>query len=87
MSPALAIKCEELSEDLKANECNIETLTVSCYRCDPDNPLCIPREKCPDCKGTGQAPVQFASIMREIRNSKAELERNGSSTDPEYLEY
>ena len=83
MSAALAIKCEELSEDLKP----IETLTVSCYRCDPDNPLCIPREKCPDCKGTGEAPVQFAGIMREIRESKAELERTGSSTDPDYLEY
>jgi hypothetical protein len=83
MSAALAIKCEELNEDLTS----IERLTVSCYRCDPDNPLCIPREKCPDCKGTGQAPVQFAGIMKEIRESKAELERTGSSTDPDYLEY
>ena len=83
MSTALSVKCEELSEDLAT----IETMTVSCYRCDPDNPLCIPRKKCPDCKGTGQAPVQFASIIKEIRTSRAELERTGTSTDPDYLEY
>jgi hypothetical protein len=83
MSAAVAIKCEELHEDLGP----IERLTVSCYRCDPDNPLCVPRERCPDCKGTGQAPVQFASIMREIQDSKAELSQTGSSTDPDYLEY
>jgi hypothetical protein len=83
MSAARAIKCDDLGEDLTP----IEKLTVSCYRCDPDNPLCIPRERCPDCKGTGQAPVQFASIMKEIRESKAELDRNGSASDPDYLEY
>jgi hypothetical protein len=80
---ALAIKCEELGEDLDT----IETLTVSCYRCDPDNPLCVPQKTCPDCKGTGQSPVRFAGIMKEIRESKAELARTGSSTDPDYLEY
>ena len=83
MSTAIAIKCDEIGEDLTA----IETLTVSCYRCDPDNPLCIPQEKCPNCKGTGQAPVQFAAIMREIRESKAELNRTGSSNDPDFMEY
>jgi hypothetical protein len=83
MSTALAIKCDELGEDLKS----IESLTVSCYRCDVDNPLCIPREKCPDCKGTGQAPVRLAEIVREIRASKLELEQTGSATDSEYLEY
>ena len=80
---AVALKCNDLGEDLSS----IETLTVSCYRCDPDNPLCIPRKKCPDCKGTGRSPVRFASIMMEIRESKTELERTGSSSDPEFLEY
>jgi len=83
MSAAMAIRCDDLGEDLPP----VEKLTVSCYRCDPDNPLCIPQERCPDCKGTGQAPVQFAAIMKEIRDSRAELNRTGSSTDPEYLEY
>ena len=83
MSTAIAIKCDELNEDLTS----IDQMTVSCYRCDPDNPLCIPQKKCPDCKGTGRAPVQLAGIMREIRDSKAELNQTGSSTDPEYLEY
>ena len=35
MSAAMAIKCDDLEEDLAP----IERLTVSCYRCDPDNPL------------------------------------------------
>ena len=83
MSAAMAIRCDALDEDLTP----IEKLTVSCYRCDPDNPLCIPQAKCPDCKGTGQAPVRFAAIMQEIRESKSELNRTGSSTDPDYLEY
>jgi len=83
MSTALAIKCDELGDDLSP----IETLTVSCYRCDEDNPLCIPRKTCPDCKGTGQAPVRLAEIVKEIRASKLELERTGSASDPEFLEY
>ena len=83
MSTALAFKCDKLSGDLK----EIETLTVSCYRCDEDNPLCVPRKNCPDCKGTGRAPVRLAGIMREIRGSKQELEKAGSATDSEYLEY
>lgn len=83
MSTALAIKCDDLGDDLKS----IESLTVSCYRCDEDNPLCIPRERCPECKGTGRAPVKLADIIREIRASKQELERSGTAKDPEYLEY
>jgi len=31
--------------------------------------------------------VQLAEIMKEIRDSWAELNRTGSSTEPEYLEY
>ena len=83
MSTALAIKCDELNDDLSL----IETLTVSCYRCDEDNPLCVPRKKCPECRGTGRAPVRLAGIVREIRGSKQELKKSGSATDSEYLEY
>ena len=52
MSTALAIKCDELGDDLSP----IETLTVSCYRCDEDNPLCIPPEDLPRLQGHGPGP-------------------------------
>ncbi len=77
------LRCDTLNDDLT----QIESLTVSCHRCDPDNPLCIPRAKCPDCQGTGQAPIRLAGIMKQIRDSRAELNRTGSSSDPGFLEY
>ena len=41
--------------------------------------LSVARSKCPDCKGTGRAPVQFAQIMSEIRESHAEHEKQMSA--------
>jgi hypothetical protein len=77
------LKCDTIGDDLT----QIETMTVSCYRCDPDNPLCIPQMKCPDCHGTGQSPIRLAGIMKQLRDSRAELNRTGSSSDPGFLEY
>ena len=71
---ALAFRCENLDSDLG----EIANLTVECYRCDVDNPLAVARSKCPDCKGSGRAPVQFAQIMSEIRESHAEQEKQMS---------
>jgi hypothetical protein len=80
---ALAFKCDELDDDLTP----IEKLTVECWRCDPDNPLAVPRNKCAECQGTGRAPVALAAVMREIQQSRAELEKTSSISDEEFLEY
>jgi hypothetical protein len=64
MQRATVIKCGDV-DDLEA----VEVATVECYRCDPDNPLAVPRETCPVCRGTGRAPADFVPIMREIRGS------------------
>ena len=80
---ALAFKYDELGDDLTP----IESMTVDCYRCDPDNPLAIARSKCPDCQGTGRAPMAFASIVKELRNSRAELNKPQGRDDDLFLEY
>jgi RecJ-like exonuclease len=67
---SLAYRC-----DTDSDLTEITNLTVECYRCDTDNPLAVARSKCPDCKGTGRAPVQFAQIMSEIRESHAEQDK------------
>ena len=84
MSPAnaLAYNCKTL----EADPATVESLTVECARCDPDNPLAVPRAKCPDCQGTGQAPIALAAIVAEIRESRLELLRGSqgeASRDPD----
>ena len=68
MSPstALAYNCRSLESDPTP----IEALRVECARCDPDNPLAIPRPTCPDCKGTGLAKVALAIVVGEIKQSR-----------------
>ena len=80
-STALAYKCEEVDDPT-----TVEKLTVECWRCDEDNPLAVPSEKCPVCKGSRRAPVALATVLREIRSSRAEQTK--TSADGEmYLEY
>jgi hypothetical protein len=76
---ALAYRCEDQDLDLD----KIANLTVECYRCDVDNPLAVARATCPECKGTGRAPVHFAQIMSEIRESHAEQEKQMASGSSE----
>ena len=83
MSTALAFRCDELSDDLT----EIEKLTVECWRCDPDNPLAIPRDRCAECQGTGRSPVALAAVVREIRQSRMEMEKASGGLDEEFLEY
>ena len=82
MSPsnALAYNCKTL----EADPASVESLTVECARCDPDNPLAVPRAKCPDCKGTGRSAVALASIVTEIRESRLEVLRGGQDNESFY---
>jgi len=80
---ALAFKYDDLGDDLTS----IESMTVDCYRCDPDNPLAIPRSRCSDCQGTGRAPMAFAGIVKELRGSRAELDKPQGRDDDLFLEY
>ncbi len=83
MRTATAIRCDEV-EDLD----RIETVTVECYHCDPDNPLAVAREKCTACRGTGRAPVAFVPILQEIREAKTTRPRKTASGDEDlFLEY
>jgi hypothetical protein len=80
MSHALAYRCDDPDSDLN----QIANLTVDCYRCDPDNPLAVPDpSKCPECKGTRRAPVHYAQILSEIRESHAEQEKQMSAEGSE----
>ena len=65
----------------------IEKLTVNCWSCDEDNPFAVPPDRCPVCKGSKKAPVAFASILKEIHGSRAELNKTSSADDTLYLEY
>ena len=69
MSNALAYNCKAL----EADPTPVLSLTVECPRCDPDNPLSVPRSKCPECKGSGKYPVALATIVTEIKASRLEL--------------
>ena len=82
MRAATAIRCDDV-DDLDT----IEAVTVECYRCDPDNPLAVPRETCAECRGTGRAPVSFVPILREIRESRTQpgTRKNSSSTNDDDL--
>jgi Zn finger protein HypA/HybF involved in hydrogenase expression len=82
MSPTLAYNCKTL----EADPTPVESLTVECARCDPDNPLAVPRAKCPECKGTGKASIALAAIVTEIRASRLELLRGGQD-DKTFYDY
>jgi hypothetical protein len=85
MRSATAIRCDDV-DDLDA----VQVATVECYRCDPDNPLAVPREACPACRGTGRSPVEFVPILREIKDSKTRPQKTSSpreSDDDLNLEY
>lgn len=69
MSIALAYNCKAL----EADPTPVLSLTIDCPRCDPDNPLSVPRSKCPECKGSGKSPVALATIITEIKASRLEL--------------
>jgi hypothetical protein len=72
------------SKTLEKDPTIVESLTVDCGRCDPDNPLAVPRKKCPECKGTGKAPVALATIVTQIRESRLELLVGGRDNDVFY---
>jgi hypothetical protein len=82
MQAAAAIRCDDV-DDLD----KLEVATVECYRCDPDNPLAVPRQACPTCRGTGRSPVEFVPIMREIRDAKSSPTRKAAPEDDLSLEY
>jgi hypothetical protein len=82
MRGVTAIRCENVD-----NLDEIEVASVECYRCDPDNPLAVPRPSCPDCRGTGRAPVKFIPILREIREARSQPRQKAPSEDSLYLEY
>jgi hypothetical protein len=82
MRAATVIRCDDV-DDLET----VEVASVECYRCDPDNPLAVPRPGCPTCRGTGRAPVDFVPILREIRDSRSRPQRAPSREDDLLLEY
>ena len=82
---SLALKCNEFDDD--DSLAPIEKLTVDCWGCDEDNPFAVPSDRCPVCKGSKRAPVAFASIVKEIHGSRAELNKTSSADDALYLEY
>jgi len=73
MSAALALNCRSLEKDPTP----VESLTVECAKCDPDNPRSVPRESCPVCRGTGRARVEVATVVGEIKASRLELLTGG----------
>jgi hypothetical protein len=82
MRAATAIRCDDV-DDLD----KIETVTVECYRCDPDNPLAVPRAACPACRGTGRSPVDLIPILREIKEAKTQPRRSAPQEEDLFLEY
>jgi Zn finger protein HypA/HybF involved in hydrogenase expression len=80
-STALAFKCDELNDLTPA-----ERLTVECWSCDEDNPLAVPPDRCPVCKGTRRAPTALAAVLREIKSSRAEQAKAPADGEM-YLEY
>lgn len=84
-STSLTFKSDEFTND--DSLAPIEKLTVDCWCCDEDNPFAVPPDRCPVCKGSKKAPVAFASILKEIHGSRAELNKTSSADDTLYLEY
>lgn len=89
MSPAaLAFRERDLEEDLSP----VQGLTTECAKCDPDNPLAVPREKCDECKGSGRALVSLPRIIEQIKESRLELligpKKNSGSAllDDDYID-
>jgi len=75
-SAATAYKYSDLDDDLTP----IKQMTVECWRCDPDNPLAVPRKKCQECNGTGRSTPSLIEIVKELHTSHKELNRNDSGT-------
>lgn len=80
-STALAFKCDELDDLTPA-----ERLTVECWRCDEDNPLAVPPDKCPICRSTRRAPTSLATVLREIKSSRTEQAKVAADSEL-FLEY
>ena len=77
LATALSYDCRKLEKDPTP----AVGLLVDCPRCDEDNPLAVERSRCPDCKGTGRAPVSLHTIVSELHASRLELlEGGGQST-------
>jgi phage FluMu protein Com len=66
---AMSWDCRKLEKDPTP----VAGVTVDCPRCDEDNPLAVARAKCPECKGTGRAPVLLTVIVTELHASRLEL--------------
>ena len=66
MPPALAYRERDLEEDLSP----VQGLPAECAICDPDNPLAVPRENCPECKGSGRALVALATIVEQMKEAR-----------------
>ena len=58
MASAVAIRCDELTDDLA----RFEVITVKCHQCDEDNPRAVPQEKCTECQGTGRSRIKLVGI-------------------------
>ena len=56
----------------------VEGLTKECGLCDSDNPRAVPRESCPECRGSGRQSLAIGTIASEISKS-----RRGLSAVPE----
>ena len=69
MAPALAYLEKDLEKDLTP----VQGLTVECAKCDPDNPLAVPRSKCPVCQGVGRALVALPTIIEQLKESRLEM--------------
>lgn len=85
MSPALAYLERDLEKDLSP----VQGLTVECAKCDPDNPLSVPRAKCPECKGEGRALVALPTIVEQLKEARLELligPKGTNSADDEYFD-
>ena len=88
MSPAaVAFRERDLEDDLSP----VQGLTTECARCDPDNPLAVPRSKCPECKGSGRAPIALTTIVEQMKESRLELligpQNNGKGAlDDDYID-
>jgi hypothetical protein len=84
MAPAVAIRCDELTDDLA----RFEAITVKCHQCDEDNPRAVPQEKCPECQGTGRSRIKLVGIVREVREARTAPRRGDHCLDDElFLEY
>ena len=85
MAHALAYLERDLEKDLSP----VQGLTVECAKCDPDNPLAVPRSKCPVCQGLGRALVALPTIIEQLKESRLELligSKKSYSASDEYVD-